>query len=53
MSSSTRTRLLFVLHSIRVHGNPPTASGGRTLVRHPWAMDEEKLEPLAFSYSTE
>lgn len=43
---------LFVLHGIRVRGNdPPVASGGRARIIDPWRISDERLEPLAYSYT--
>ena len=44
---------LFVLSNIDVARNEagePTASGGKTTVRHPWHLDPTALTPLGFKY---
>src|SRR5439155_22462295 len=39
-----RHTTLFVLHDIRVEGNPPRATGGEARILDPWTIDEDQLE---------
>ncbi|MFF0818313.1 MrcB family domain-containing protein [Rhodococcus sp. NPDC003318] len=45
---------LAIVHSIVLDRTvePPVASGGVLVVRHPWAIDEVDLTPVSYRYST-
>jgi len=44
--------VLFVLHDIRITGNPnkPLAIGGTLHILHPWDVDAGRLDPPAYEY---
>lgn len=43
---------LYIVHGIMLHRDEEgcTASGGTSLVIDPWVLDEERLQPVAYSY---
>jgi Protein NO VEIN, C-terminal len=36
----------------RHNGEPPTASGGELILAMPWTVDDDRLAPIAYRYST-
>jgi hypothetical protein len=47
---------LAIVRNIKLHrvkDQPPTASGGELIVRQPWPLDEAKLAPIAYRFTTD
>ena len=46
---------LAIVRYIQLHrhnGEPPTASGGELVLAMPWTVDDDRLAPIAYRYST-
>ena len=47
---------LAIVRNIRLHRHkdaPPTVSGGELILEMPWAVDDDRLAPIAYRYRTE